>query len=126
MFKNYARIALCFGALAWLGVLAESASAAAYPKTGKTYRIINKETGTSLTAAFGKKDNGTPAIMWQSENFPNHLWYFAKVGTDFRIINRETGKSLTAAGGKKANGTPAILWTSENFPNHLWTITHEW
>ena len=62
----------------WSSETAVSNSDPELPLDSDAFRIINKQTKTSLTAAYGKKENGTPAIMWRNEKFPNHLWYFVE------------------------------------------------
>lgn len=88
-----------------------------------SYRIVSKNSGTSLSVFQGATANNSEADIYEFVNQPDQLWHVEDAGGGYyHLKNDKGGRLLSLLGGQTANGTVAMVYDDVGATDQGWAI----
>lgn len=89
---------------------------------GKTYEIVNLNSGLLLEDPGVSKASGTQMDQYVSNSGANQRWVANASGSNWTFINAASGLALEVNGASKAPGASVDQYTSNGGSNQVWAL----
>jgi endoglucanase Acf2 len=92
--------------------------------SGKTYKLINPNSGKALDVSNSGTADGTNVQIWTDNASGAQKWTATQNGDGtYKLVNPNSGKALDVNGSGTANGTNVQIWTDNGSGAQKWQIT---
>jgi alpha-L-arabinofuranosidase len=90
----------------------------------KSYRIVNRKSGTDLSVSNAGSANGSHAILFRPVDAEDQRWHIVDLGNGFqKLVNNHSGRVLSTVNGESTNGTVIHIWDElATFHDQQWAI----
>ena len=103
--------------------LSSSGFAQVVVDTTSAYRIVNVNSGLSLSLTGDSQTAGTVAIQEPAAALQSERWHFVPEGNgEYLIVNLFTGQVLGVSDASLAAGAAVLDWADNGTPDHLWKV----
>lgn len=112
------------------GLLATWAAHAAHctdaPASGKSYYIVNRESGLQLDVMSGSQEAGAPVIQWAGGTQANQQWTFTEMARGIWTIRAvHSGQALDLWSYSPAERAPVKQYTYSGNANQQWLVAND-
>ena len=91
------------------------------PEPGKSYRLVNVQTGKALDV-LGSSRESTDLVQHDVADSESQYWTFEKRGNYYFIRNVNSGLDINVPADKRDNGLGLIQYRYGGWPNELWEL----
>ncbi len=92
-------------------------------EAGKTYRIMNQNSGKALTVAASSAPDGTGVEQRTYSGLLTQKWTFFPMGNNqFLVLNSDTGKALDVTGSAATNGALLQVNAMSAMTSQTWSV----
>ncbi|WP_185966838.1 RICIN domain-containing protein [Clostridium sp. HBUAS56017] len=90
--------------------------------SGKTYKLINRNSGKLLDVDNKSTADGGNVIQWADNGGNNQRWVIVSTDNGYILKNVNSNKLLDVDNGSTADGGNVIQWTTNGNNNQKWNI----
>lgn len=90
--------------------------------SGKTYKLINRNSGKVLDVDNNSTVDGGKVLQWDDNGGNNQKWVILNTSNGYTLKNVNSNKMLDVDKGSIADGANVIQWTDNGGNNQKWNI----
>lgn len=107
----------------WISYDGSTSSANSSFSSGKTYKIVSKNSGYALDLAWGDSKNGANILQYPYQGNLNQKWLLKPISNGYYIIeNSLSGKVLATQDKTAKDGGNVCQWEYQYHPSQEWEI----